>query len=61
MNENPTKKNTPIRNARGQILPGVVLNPRGRPKGAWGARNRAFQHIADLIEKAEREAEPKPQ
>ena len=61
MNAKPDTKPAPIRNARGQLLPGVVLNPRGRPKGAWGARNRAFQYIAELLEKAQREAEPQPQ
>ena len=61
MNEKTIPNPKPIRNARGQLLPGVILNPRGRPKGAWGARNRAFQYIAEIIEKAQREAEPQPQ
>ena len=61
MNKNPAPPPKPIRNARGQLLPGVILNPRGRPKGAWGARNRAFLYIAELMEQSLREAEPKPQ
>ena len=61
MNAKPATKPSPIRNARGQLLPGVILNPKGRPKGAFGARNRAFLYIAELIEKAQRETEPEPQ
>ena len=48
MNENTAKTPKPIRNERGQLLPGVILNPRGRPKGAWGARKRAFQYLEEL-------------
>ena len=61
MNEKTIPNPKPIRNARGQLLPGVILNPRGRPKGAWGARNRAFQYIAEIIEKAQQEAEQQSQ
>ena len=61
MNEKPIPNPKPIRNARGQLLPGVILNPRGRPKGAWGARNRAFLEIARIIEKAQQEAEQQSQ
>ena len=61
MNENTAKTPKPIRNERGQLLPGVILNPRGRPKGALGARNRAFLEIARIIEKAQQETEPEPQ
>lgn len=57
MNDKSIPNPKPIRNARGQLLPGVILNPRGRPKGAWGARNRAFLEIARLCEKAQQEAE----
>ena len=58
MNENTEKTPKLIRNERGQLLPGVILNPRGRPKGAWGARKRAFLEIARIIEKAQQEAAP---
>ena len=61
MNEKTIPNPKPIRNARGQLLPGVILNPKGRPKGAFGARNRAFLYIAELIEKAQQEAEQQPQ
>lgn len=61
MNEKTVTKPSPIRNARGQILPGVVLNPRGRPRGAWGARKRAFAYLEEIAERAIREAESKPQ
>ena len=52
MNPKSDTKLSPIRNARGQLLPGVVLNPKGRPKGAYGRRMRAFLQLAELIEQA---------
>jgi hypothetical protein len=58
MNEKPVTKPAPIRNARGQLLPGVILNPKGRTKGAWGARKRAFQYLEEIAERACREAQP---
>ncbi len=60
MNEKPAQNPKPIRNARGQLLPGVVLNPRGRPKGAWGARKRALECLAEIAMQACRDAEPPP-
>ena len=64
MNEKPATK-SPIRNERGQLLPGVILNPKGRPKGAYGRRSRngAFLAIAKLLEQAcrdEQQATEKP-
>lgn len=50
----------PIRNARGQLLPGVILNPKGRPRGAYGRRMRAFQHIAELLENISRDEPQAP-
>lgn len=52
MNEKTAPNPKPIRNARGQLLPGVILNPHGRPKGAWGARKRALECLAEIAMQA---------
>ena len=59
MTDNTAKTPKPIRNARGQLLPGVILNPRGRPKGAWGARKRALECLAEIAMQA-CQGEPPP-
>jgi hypothetical protein len=40
----------PIRNEKGQLLPGVVLNPAGRPKGSLDFKTKFYNVVEKIAE-----------
>lgn len=47
-NNSPKIETKPIRNEKGQLLPGVVLNPYGKPKGSKHFRTLFMDAVKEI-------------